>query len=125
MAELDRLEALPAEACRALDELGLADHYVPARLGGKLLDHLGSSLMLRAVARRDLTVAIAHAKTFRGAVAVGRKREPVQVARPRDPGGAAGGRGASRSAITAATCSRASSRPRPTTRRGGLTGRSG
>jgi alkylation response protein AidB-like acyl-CoA dehydrogenase len=70
LAELDQLEALPAEACRTLDELGLADHYVPARLGGKLLDHLGSSLMIRAVARRDLTVAIAHAKTFLGAVSV-------------------------------------------------------
>jgi alkylation response protein AidB-like acyl-CoA dehydrogenase len=43
---------------------------VPARLGGKLVDHLGSSLMVRAVARRDLTVAIAHAKTFLGAVSV-------------------------------------------------------
>jgi alkylation response protein AidB-like acyl-CoA dehydrogenase len=70
LAELDRLEAFPAEACRALDELGLADHYVPTRLGGKLVDHLGSSLMVRAVARRDLTVAIAHAKTFLGAVSV-------------------------------------------------------
>jgi alkylation response protein AidB-like acyl-CoA dehydrogenase len=53
-----------------LDGLGLAEHYVPARLGGKLVDHLGSSLMVRAVARRDLTVAIAHAKTFLGAVSV-------------------------------------------------------
>jgi len=70
LAELDRLEAFPAEACRALDELGLADHYVPARLGGKLVDHLGSSLLVRAVARRDLTVAVAHAKTFLGAVSV-------------------------------------------------------
>ena len=70
LAELDQLEAFPAEACRALDALGLADHYVPARLGGKLVDHLGSSLMVRAVARRDLTVAIAHAKTFLGAVSV-------------------------------------------------------
>ena len=70
LAELDRLEAFPADACRALDELGLPDHYVPARLGGKLVDHLGSSLMVRAVARRDLTVAIAHAKTFLGAVSV-------------------------------------------------------
>jgi alkylation response protein AidB-like acyl-CoA dehydrogenase len=70
LAELDQLEAFPAEACRALDELGLADHYVPARLGGKLIDHLASSLMVRAVARRDLTVAIAHAKTFLGAVSV-------------------------------------------------------
>ena len=70
LAELDQLEAFPDDACRALDELGLADHYVPARLGGKLVDHLGSSLLVRAVARRDLTVAIAHAKTFLGAVSV-------------------------------------------------------
>ena len=46
---------------------------MPARLGGKLVDHLGSSLMVRAVARRDLTVAIAHAKTFLGAVSEERK----------------------------------------------------
>lgn len=70
LAELDELEAFPVQACHALDELGLAEHYVPARLGGKLVDHLGSSLMVRAVARRDLTVAIAHAKTFLGAVSV-------------------------------------------------------
>jgi alkylation response protein AidB-like acyl-CoA dehydrogenase len=70
LARLDQREEFPAEACRALDELGLTDHYVPARLGGELVDHLGSSLLVRAVARRDLTVAIAHAKTFLGAVSV-------------------------------------------------------
>ena len=126
LAELDQLEAFPAEACRALDALGLADHYVPARLGGKLVDHLGSSLMVRAVARRDLTVAIAHAKTFLGRSRCG-WREPRASASgsPARSGPGAWWRGASQSAITAATCSRASSRPRPTTRRGGLTARNG
>ena len=70
LTRLDQLEEFPVDAYRALDELGLADHYVPARLGGELVDHLGSSLLVRAVARRDLTVAIAHAKTFLGAVSV-------------------------------------------------------
>ncbi|MEV0281343.1 acyl-CoA dehydrogenase family protein [Streptomyces sp. NPDC050610] len=66
LAELDEREAFPAAAIRALDDFGLARHYVPARYGGLLDDHSELLQLLRAVARRDLTVAVAHAKTFLG-----------------------------------------------------------
>ncbi|MFH8983033.1 acyl-CoA dehydrogenase family protein [Streptomyces varsoviensis] len=66
LAELDEREAFPTAAIRALDDLGLARHYVPTRYGGLLDDHGELLLLLRAVARRDLTVAVAHAKTFLG-----------------------------------------------------------
>ncbi|MEU8389530.1 acyl-CoA dehydrogenase family protein [Micromonospora sp. NPDC048843] len=70
LATLDEREAFPAEACAALDGLGLARQYVPAEHGGDLvaLDELCEAV--RAVARHDLTVAIAHGKTFLGAVSV-------------------------------------------------------
>ncbi|MFE7118322.1 acyl-CoA dehydrogenase family protein [Streptomyces sp. NPDC057654] len=66
LAELDEREAFPAAAIRALDDFGLARHYVPTRYGGLLDDHSELLQLLRAVARRDLTVAVAHAKTFLG-----------------------------------------------------------
>ncbi|MEV0263475.1 acyl-CoA dehydrogenase family protein [Streptomyces sp. NPDC050617] len=66
LAELDEREAFPAAAIRALDDFGLARHYVPTRYGGLLGDHSELLQLLRAVARRDLTVAVAHAKTFLG-----------------------------------------------------------
>lgn len=67
---LDEQELFPAAQCRALDAFGLHQHYVPSQLGGKLesLDTLGQ--LVRVVARRDLTVAIAHGKTFLGAIPV-------------------------------------------------------
>ncbi|MEV8504565.1 acyl-CoA dehydrogenase family protein [Actinoplanes sp. NPDC051475] len=66
----DRAEAFPGPAVSELDVWGLSRHYVPARHGGALrrLDTLLS--LLRTVARRDLTVAVAHAKTFLGSVCV-------------------------------------------------------
>lgn len=70
LAELDNRSEFPAGACAALDELGLARHYVPVAHGGSLagIDELAG--LLRMVAARDLTVAIAHGKTFLGAVSV-------------------------------------------------------
>ena len=67
---LDEAAAFPAAACRALDDLGLGGYYVPVGLGGLLSDHLELVELLRAVARRDLTVAIAHGKTFLGSAPV-------------------------------------------------------
>src|SRR5581483_8075326 len=64
---LDAAEAFPREAVRALDAWGLARHYVPAAAGGALTSFDDLTGLVRAVARRDLTVAIAHAKTFLGA----------------------------------------------------------
>ncbi|WP_405594705.1 acyl-CoA dehydrogenase family protein [Streptomyces sp. NBC_01092] len=70
LAGLDTASAFPADACRALDQVGLADHYVPVRHGGKLDSFPEVVALMRSVARRDLTVAIAHGKTFLGAVSV-------------------------------------------------------
>ena len=70
LAALDRAEAFPADACRALDDYGLHRYYTPVRHGGLLDDFAESLQLMRAVARRDLTVTIAHGKTFLGAVSV-------------------------------------------------------
>ncbi|MFD3622510.1 acyl-CoA dehydrogenase family protein [Streptomyces sp. NPDC058676] len=70
LAELDRRETFPSAACRVLDDFGLHAHYVPVTAGGRLDDHTELMLLLRTVARRDLTVAVAHGKTFLGAASV-------------------------------------------------------
>ncbi|MGP3910934.1 acyl-CoA dehydrogenase family protein [Nonomuraea sp. 10N515B] len=70
LAELDRAEAFPADHCRELDRLGLAAHYVPAEFGGDLRSYPELLELVRVVARRDLTVAVAHGKTFLGTVCV-------------------------------------------------------
>jgi alkylation response protein AidB-like acyl-CoA dehydrogenase len=70
LARLDALEEFPVAACRALDDFGLPAYYVPVPHGGALSDFPQVVHMLRAVARLDLTVAIAHGKTFLGAVSV-------------------------------------------------------
>ncbi len=80
-AELDRREDFPAEACAALDSLGLPAHYVDARYGGRLRDMPELVGLQRAVARRDLTVAVAHGKTFLGAAPVWLAGRPDQAAR--------------------------------------------
>jgi alkylation response protein AidB-like acyl-CoA dehydrogenase len=67
-AALDAAEAFPDQECALLDARGLPRAYVPARLGGVpggLPELLNA---LREVARRDVTVAVAHGKTFLGAV---------------------------------------------------------
>ncbi|MFC5475892.1 acyl-CoA dehydrogenase family protein [Paraherbaspirillum soli] len=69
-AELDRLEQFPAAACRLLDAFGLHRHYVPRRHGGLMADHAELVQLWRAVARRDLTIAVGHGKTFLGAACV-------------------------------------------------------
>lgn len=67
-AALDAREEFPAAECAVLDSCGIARAYVPAELGGARggLPELVESL--RTVARRDLTVAVAHGKTFLGAI---------------------------------------------------------
>ncbi|PIB12316.1 hypothetical protein B1C81_02380 [Streptomyces sp. HG99] len=68
LARLDEDDAFPVEACAALDEAGLPAAYVPTRLGGALGAYDEVLAVMRTVARRDLTVAVAHAKTYLGAV---------------------------------------------------------
>jgi alkylation response protein AidB-like acyl-CoA dehydrogenase len=68
--ELDDREEFPLDICRELDFLGVPRHYVPHEYGGDLRCYPDSWELLRAVSRRDLTVAVAHGKTFLGAVSV-------------------------------------------------------
>ncbi|GGY05505.1 acyl-CoA dehydrogenase family protein [Streptomyces hiroshimensis] len=69
-AELDEKEEFPAEICRLLEEWGLTAYYVPAEHGGRLTDYEQLLQLSRTVARRDLTVAIGHGKTYLGGVCV-------------------------------------------------------
>lgn len=69
-AELDAREEFPADICRMLDELGLPGYYVPAAHGGALRDYTDLLQLIRLLSRRDFTVALAHAKTYLGAVCV-------------------------------------------------------
>ncbi|MDQ1919270.1 acyl-CoA dehydrogenase family protein [Massilia pseudoviolaceinigra] len=78
-AELDRLEAFPAAACKVLDDFGLAAWYVPRRHGGRMESFSELLQLWRAVARRDLTVAVAHGKTFLGTGCVWVAADPEQA----------------------------------------------
>lgn len=80
-AELDAREEFPAEICRLLDDWGLPDYYVPLGAGGRLRDYEHALQLVRTVARRDLTVAVAHGKTYLGAVCVWIAGSPEQSAR--------------------------------------------
>ncbi|MDT0572593.1 acyl-CoA dehydrogenase [Streptomyces sp. DSM 3412] len=80
LAGLDEREEFPDGAVRVLDDAGLPAHYVLSEGGD-----LGETVrLLRAVARRDLTVAIAHGKTFLGAAPVWVAGTPEQAARLAD-----------------------------------------
>ncbi|MDN3262252.1 acyl-CoA dehydrogenase family protein [Streptomyces sp. CSDS2] len=68
LRELDAAEAFPTDAVARLDALGLPAYYVPAQHGGALDSYEELLQLVRVVARRDLTVAIAHTKTYLGAV---------------------------------------------------------
>ncbi|MEU5890666.1 acyl-CoA dehydrogenase family protein [Streptomyces sp. NPDC047461] len=78
-AELDRDERFPADSCRELDRMGLPRLYVPAEFGGALTRYDELVAALRAVARRDLTVAIGHGKTFLGGVCMWLAGRPEQA----------------------------------------------
>jgi alkylation response protein AidB-like acyl-CoA dehydrogenase len=80
-AALDDAETFPLEMCRELDALGLPRYYVPARHGGALTGYDQPLHLMRVIARRDLTVAVAHAKTFLGAVCVWVGGDPEQARR--------------------------------------------
>lgn len=66
----DRREAFPAVACGALEQWGIERYYVPAGHGGSLSHYDEILHVMRVVARRDLTVAIGHGKTYLGGVCV-------------------------------------------------------
>ncbi|MET0649585.1 MAG: acyl-CoA dehydrogenase, partial [Pyrinomonadaceae bacterium] len=80
---LDEDEAYPVNACALLDAWGLADFYVPAATGGRLNSYEEFISLLRTVARRNLTVVVAHAKTYLGSAAVwacGSRRQRERLA---------------------------------------------
>ena len=66
--ELDERREFPVDAIAAVNERGLQRWYVPEAQGGELRDFLVPMMMIRSIARRDLTVAVAHGVTFLGAV---------------------------------------------------------
>ena len=76
LAGLDEREEFPDGAVRVLDAAGLPASYVLPQDG----DLSETVRLLRAVARRDLTVAIAHGKTFLGAAPVWVAGTPEQSA---------------------------------------------
>src|SRR5579872_3459649 len=78
--ELDEQDAYPEAACRLLDDAGIQKYYVPKDDGGELTTFPELAAIFRLVARRDLTVAIAHHKTFLGAVHTWTAGTPAQRA---------------------------------------------
>ena len=68
--ELDERDEYPSEACALLDQWRFYDYYVPIELGGRLESFEEFASLIRVVARRDITVAVAHVKTYLGAVSV-------------------------------------------------------
>ncbi|WP_340684125.1 acyl-CoA dehydrogenase family protein [Amycolatopsis coloradensis] len=70
LAALDHAGEFPHGVCRYLDELGLGRYYVPAHHGGLLTSYETTAHLVRMLARRDMGVAVAHAKTYLGAVCV-------------------------------------------------------
>ncbi|MFF3838330.1 acyl-CoA dehydrogenase family protein [Streptomyces sp. NPDC001930] len=78
-AALDEQDAFPAEMCAALDAAGLPATYVPTRYGGSLERYDEAFAIMRTVARRDLTAAVAHGKTYLGAVSAWVGAEPGQA----------------------------------------------
>lgn len=79
-AELDAAERFPAEACDRLDAVGFAARYVPREWGGALNDHERLLRAWRSIARRDLSVIVAHGKTYLGAAPVWLAGSPEQAA---------------------------------------------
>ncbi|WP_020384989.1 hypothetical protein [Kribbella catacumbae] len=65
---LERRDEFPAELCDVLDQHGLTAYYVPDQHGGRLRSHEELFQLLRTVARRDITVAVAHGTAYIQAV---------------------------------------------------------
>jgi alkylation response protein AidB-like acyl-CoA dehydrogenase len=63
----DELEEFPTAGCNELQRWGLHHFYVPCEFGGKLNSFETLFSLLKLIARRDLTIAIGHGKTFLGA----------------------------------------------------------
>ena len=68
--ELDEKDDYPEHACDLLNQWGMQDYYIPVECGGKLFSFEELLSLIRVIARRDYTVAVAHVKTYLGAVCV-------------------------------------------------------
>ncbi|MGV9268865.1 acyl-CoA dehydrogenase family protein [Kitasatospora sp. NPDC003701] len=79
LAELDRASAYPLTQLAGLDELGLPAQYVPREHGGRLESHQELFELWRAMGRNDLSVAVAHAKTYLGSICVWIAGSPEQA----------------------------------------------
>ena len=66
--DLDERSEFPHEPVAAVGAWGLQQWYVPEAHGGLLRDVLVPMMMIRRIASRDLTVAVAVGKSFLGAV---------------------------------------------------------
>ena len=66
----DEAESFPEEVCHLLDEWLFHHYYIPARYGGKLSSYEALLALVRVLARRDLTVAIAYSSSYLGALPV-------------------------------------------------------
>ena len=66
--DLDDADEFPTELTEALNRLGVQRCYVPTRFGGLLDDYPDAGRIVRSLARTDVTLAVAHGKTFLGAV---------------------------------------------------------
>jgi alkylation response protein AidB-like acyl-CoA dehydrogenase len=78
---LDEAESYPAEAVSALNEWGLPAYYVPSAFGGKMESFEELLHLVRAVSRRDLTLAVAHGGAFLGSIPVWVAGEAAQQSR--------------------------------------------
>ena len=81
---LDEAEAFPQPHVDALVRWGYLRHMVPLANGGKLGSFEEAAALQRAVARRDLTSAIALGQSFLGSVAVWLAGSEAQRARVAD-----------------------------------------
>jgi alkylation response protein AidB-like acyl-CoA dehydrogenase len=70
LVALDEQDAYPEEACDLLNNWKFHHYYVPQECGGKLTSYEELLALLRVVSRRDLTVAIAHGKTYLGSMCI-------------------------------------------------------
>ena len=68
--ELDEQDAYPEDICQLLYDWDLHLYYIPVAYGGKLKSFEEILAITRVIARRDLTVAIAHGVTYLGATPV-------------------------------------------------------
>ena len=70
LLELDKHERYPIEQIEALNNRNLNRFFIPAANGGDLIQLEDLLTLMRLVARRDLTSAIAYGGTFLGAITI-------------------------------------------------------